>query len=312
VKFGRHLPTNSKPVQATEIAQTLGCDTMQIFVNNPTGWQQPREMPPKPGKLDIPTAFAQAAAERHLAPIVVHAPYLINLATPDETIFDKSVILLGGTIQRASRFGARYVVFHIGSHRGAGVEAGIARIVSGLKRILPETPDDVMVLLENDVGAGHEIGYKIEHLAAALDALPDYAPRLGICLDTAHLWGAGYDLSTAEEVAHVLAEVDRLVGLQRLPVIHLNDTATALGGHRDLHKRIGEGIIPEAGLRALLTHPALHEAAIILETPIQTIEDDDKRMDWAQDAAHLARARALGSNTDAPVDAGGAAEAALS
>lgn len=300
MKLGRHLPVGSKPVQATEIAQTLGCDTIQIFVNNPTGWKQPQEVPPKPGKLDTATAFACAAAERSLAPVVVHAPYLINLASPDETIFDKSVILLGGTIQRASRFSARYVVFHIGSHRGAGVEAGIARIVAGLRSILPETPDSLMVLLENDVGAGHEIGYKIEHLAAVLDALPEYSERLGICLDTAHLWGAGYDLSTAEDVAHLLAEVDRLIGVQRLPVIHLNDTATALGGHRDLHKRIGEGIIPQDGLRALLTHPALQEAAIILETPIQTIDDDDNRPDWAHDAAHLARVRALGTGAQAP------------
>jgi deoxyribonuclease-4 len=294
VKLGRHLPTGSRPVQAAEIAQTLGCDTIQIFVNNPTSWQPPRQTPPKPGKLDPATAFANAASERGLAPVVVHAPYLINLATPDETIFDKSVILLGETIQRAGRFGARYVVFHIGSHRGAGVEAGLARIVDGLSRMLPEAPDSVIVLLENDVGAGHEVGGKIEHLAAVLDALPDHAARLGICLDTAHLWGAGYDLSTAEEVAHLLADVDRLIGLPRLPVIHLNDTATALGGHRDLHKRIGEGIIPQAGFRALLTHPALQEAAIILETPIQTIEDDDDRLDWAHDSAHLARVRALG------------------
>lgn len=293
MKLGRHLPTSSRPVQATEIAQTLGCDTIQIFVNNPTAWRQPQEPPPKPGKPDLPTAFASAAAEHGLAPIVVHAPYLINLASPDDSIFDKSVILLGGTIQRASRFGARYVVFHIGSHRGAGVDAGVARIVNGLRRILPETPEDLIVLLENDVGAGYEMGARIEHLAAVLDALPEYAQRLGICLDTAHLWGAGYNLSTAEDVAHMLADVDRLVGLPRLPVIHLNDTTTALGGHRDLHARIGEGIIPQAGLRALLTHPALQEAAFILETPIQTIEDNDDRPDWAHDTAHLARVRAL-------------------
>jgi deoxyribonuclease-4 len=293
VKLGRHLPASPRPVQAIEIAKTLGCDTIQIFVNNPTGWQSPREAPPRAGKIDAPTAFALAAAEGGLAPVVVHAPYLINLASPDETIFDKSVILLGETIQRASRFSARYIVFHIGSHRGAGVEAGITRIASGLRSILPAAPDGITILLENDVGAGHEMGAHLEHLAAVLDALPEYAARLGICLDTAHLWGAGYDLSTAEEVEHLLADVDRLVGLRRLPVIHLNDTAVARGSHRDLHARIGEGIIPEAGLRALLTHPALHETAIILETPIQTLEEDD-HPDWAHDAAHLARVRALG------------------
>ncbi|HEU5366813.1 MAG TPA: deoxyribonuclease IV, partial [Ktedonobacterales bacterium] len=261
MKLGRHLPTSSRPVQAAEIARRLGCETIQIFVNNPTSWTQPREEIVRPGKTDTGTAFAAAAAERGLAPIVVHAPYLINLATPDETIFDKSVILLGETIRRASRFGAGYVVFHVGSHRGAGVEAGIKRIVQGLDHILPAAPEGVVVLLENDVGAGYEVGSTIERLAAVLDALPAYKERLGICLDTAHLWGAGYDLSTAEAVARILADVDRLVGLQRLPVIHLNDTKTAPGGHRDLHARIGEGIIPEAGLRALLRHPALQEAA---------------------------------------------------
>ncbi len=303
MKLGRHLPTSSRPVQAADIARRLGCDTIQIFVNNPTGWAQPREESVRPGKLDMGAAFAAAAAERGLAPIVVHAPYLINLATPDATIFDKSVILLGGTIQRASRFGARYVIFHVGSHRGAGVEAGIARIIEGLRRILPDAPAGVGVLLENDVGAGFEVGNKIEHLAAVLDALPDYREQLGICLDTAHLWGAGYALSTTEDVARLVAEVERLVGVQRLPVIHLNDTKTALGGHRDLHARIGEGIIPEAALRALLRHPALQEIAFILETPIETLEGDKDRQDWAHDAAHLARVRALALGTDmsAPV-----------
>ena len=152
-----------------------------------------------------------------------------------------------------------------------------------------------MVLLENDVGAGHEVGAKIENLAAVLDALPNHAERLGICLDTAHLWGAGYDLSGEEAIGHLLADVARLVGVQRLPVIHLNDTATPLGSHRDLHKRIGEGIIPEAGLRALLRHPALQEVAFILETPIQ--EDDEHRPDWAHDSEQLARVRALGAGT---------------
>ena len=295
MRFGRHMPTGSKPLQATEIAQALGCETIQIFVNNPTSWRQPQYMPPQVEKLDPPGVFAHAAAERGLSPVVVHAPYLINLASPDDTIFDKSVILLGGTIQRAERFGARYVVFHIGSHRGTGIRAGIERIAAGLRQILPEAPDSIIVLLENDAGAGNEIGYRIENLAAVLDLLPEHSEQLGICLDTAHLWGAGYDLGTVEGVEEIITTVDRLIGLHRLPVIHLNDTTTARGGHRDLHARIGEGIIPQSGLRALLTHPALQETAIILETPIKSLENDNHRPDWAHDKEHLARVRALGT-----------------
>ena len=293
MRLGRHMPLHSNAVKAVEIARDIGCDAIQIFASNPTGWR------PSEGNDAGAAAFASAARTFDLQPVVIHAPYLINLASPDKTIFDKSVILLGGTIQRASRFGARYVVFHIGSHRGTSYEAGIARIVEGLERILPEAPEGVSVLLENDAGAGHEVGGRIEHLATVLKALPEYAARLGICLDTAHLWGAGFDLSDEEAVGHMLADVDRLVGLQRLPVIHLNDTATPLGSHRDLHKRIGEGIIPEAGLRALLRHPALQEVAFILETPIK--EDEEKRPDWAHDTEHLARVRALGEGaTEAP------------
>ncbi len=294
MKLGRHMPISSKPIEAVQIAQQIGCETIQIFVNNPMSWRQSPDTPSQPGKIDLPTAFAQACVKYGQSPVVVHAPYLINLASPDNSIFDKSVALLRGTIQRAARFGAQYVVFHIGSHRGAGIEAGIQRIAAGLRQALPETPDGMMVLLENDVGAGHEVGYRIEHLAAALDLLPEYKQRLGICLDTAHLWGAGYNLGDEEEVERIIADVDRLIGVQRLPVIHLNDTKTALGGHRDLHERIGEGIIPAVGISALLRHPALQKTAFILETPIESLDKENDRPDWAKDTAHLARVRALG------------------
>lgn len=295
MRLGRHMPTGSKPIQAVEIAHTLGCETIQIFVNNPTAWKAPQELPVQPGKHDPATAFACAAAGHGLEPIVVHAPYLINLASADAPTFDKSVILLSATSRRAARFGARYVVFHIGSHRGAGIAAGIERVADGLRRVLLETPQEIAILLENDVGAGNQIGARIENLAAVLAFLPEYSERLGICLDTAHLWGAGYNLGNVEEVERIFADVEHLMGVHRLHVIHLNDTATSLGGHRDLHARIGEGIIPQAGLRALLTHPALQNTAVILETPIKSLDEDEHRSDWAHDKEHLARARALGT-----------------
>ena len=293
MKLGRHIPTSPKPIQAVEIAHTLGCETIQIFVNNPTAWKPPQELPAQLGKRDPATAFACAAAGHGLAPIVVHAPYLINLASSDAPTFDKSVILLGATTRRAAHFGARYVVFHIGSHRGAGATAGIEHVAAGLRRVLLETPQEITILLENDVGAGDQIGARIENLAAVLALLPEERGRLGICLDTAHLWGAGYDLGSVEEAQRILADVEHLIGIHRLHVIHLNDTATPLGGHRDLHARIGEGIIPQTGLRALLSHPALKDTAIILETPIQSLDDDERRPDWVHDKEHLARVRAL-------------------
>src|SRR6266852_4661578 len=259
MRLGRHMPTNSKPVKAAHIAQQIGCNAIQIFASNPTGWRPTGDNPA------VYTAFVQAVRACELDPVVIHAPYLINLASPDDFIWEKSIALLTWTLQRGALLGARYVVFHTGSHRGSGVEAGIARIVQAIARILPETPPEVMLLLENDVGAGNSLGHSFEQLGAALALLPEYDERLGVCIDTAHLWGAGHDISTMAATQQVLQEIDRTVGLKRLKIIHLNDTEKALGSHRDVHARLGEGIIGMEGLHALLSDSRLQHVAVLLE-----------------------------------------------
>src|SRR5579883_688653 len=194
-------------------------------------------------------------------------------------------------MQRGALLGARYVVFHTGSHRGAGVEVGIARVAQGIERVMSESPPEVMLLLENDVGAGHTLGSQFEQLAAILALLPQYQERLGVCIDTAHLWGAGHDISSAASTAQVLKRCDETFGLARLKVIHLNDTSMSLGSHRDVHKRLGEGLIGTDGLRALLHDPRLAHVAVLLETPIKTDEHDKE--DWVHDAGQIASARSL-------------------
>ena len=285
MRLGRHMPTNSKPVKAVQIAQQIGCNAIQIFASNPTSWR------PTGDNRAVYAAFAQAIRACELDPVVIHAPYLINLASPEDLIWEKSIALLTWTLQRGALLGARYVVFHTGSHRGSGVEAGIARIVQAIARILPETPPEVMLLLENDVGAGNSLGHSFEQLGAVLDLLAEYAGRLGVCLDTAHLWGAGQDISSAAATELVLQHFDESIGLSRLKVIHLNDTSVALGSHRDVHTRLGEGIIGEEGLRALLCDPRLNEVAVLLETPIKT--DDNGKEDWEHDKQQLDKARQL-------------------
>lgn len=285
MRFGRHMPLNAKPVRAAEIAQQLGCNAIQIFASNPTGWRPPEGDP----KASI--AFAEAARILDLNPVVIHAPYLINLASPDEIIWEKSIALLTWTLQRGTLLGAQYVVFHTGSHKGTGIEAGIERIVQAIERILPVTPPEVMLLLENDVGAGNSLGSGFAQLAAILARLPQFADRLGVCLDTAHLWGAGYDISTTEGVQQVLQQFAETVGLTNLKVLHLNDTKVALGSHRDIHARLNEGIIGAAGFRALLTDPRLDHVAVIMETPIQTSEDGKE--DWEHDKQHFERMMTL-------------------
>ena len=286
MRLGRHMPTNSKPVKAAETARHIGCDTIQIFASNPTAWR------PTAANPVADAAFAEAARMNDLDPVVLHAPYLINLASPDEAIWEKSVALLTWTMQRAELLGARYIVLHTGSHRGSGVEVGIARIVQALIRLLPETPSTVMLLLENDVGAGYSLGHCFTQLAAILAQLPQqYQDRVGICLDTAHLWGAGHDISTAASTLVVLQSFDETVGLWRLKVLHLNDTAVSLGSHRDVHARLGEGIIGEEGLRTLLNDPRLDHVVVLLETPIAT--DENGKEDWEHDAQQIAKAKKL-------------------
>jgi len=285
MRLGRHMPLHANAVKATEIAHNIGCNAIQIFASNPTGWRPPA------GDGASSVVFAQAARLNELYPVVIHAPYLINLASPDDSIWEKSVALLQWTLQRGALLGANYVVFHTGSHRGSGVEAGIARIAEAIIRILPETPPEVMLLLENDVGAGNSLGYSFEQLGAVIDLLPEYRERLGVCIDTAHLWGAGYDISNASTTRQILEQFDRIIGLDRLKVIHLNDTEMALGSHRDVHARLGEGIIGEEGLRVLLCEPRLAHTAVILETPIKT--DEQEKEDWEHDKQQLARARTL-------------------
>jgi deoxyribonuclease IV len=288
MRLGRHMPLHSNAVKAAEIARWLGCNTIQIFASNPTGWRPPASNPASS------VAFAEAARDNGLDPVVIHAPYLINLASPDEFIWEKSVFLLRWTLERGALLGAAYVVFHTGSHRGSGVEAGIARIAEAITAILPETPPEVMLLLENDVGAGNSLGGSFEQIAAVLNLLPQYQERLGVCIDTAHLWGAGYNISSAASALQVLQQFDEVIGLRRLKVIHLNDTEMALGSRRDVHTRIGEGIIGEEGLRTLLTDPRLDHVAVLLETPIKT--DDHDKEDWEHDKQHLERVKELIGN----------------
>jgi deoxyribonuclease-4 len=275
----------AQPLRALRTARQIGCDALQIFVTNPRGWRVPEARP------KAEDAFRAALVELDLAPVAVHATYLINLASPRDDFFAQSVTLLRATLERAARHGAAWVVLHIGSHMGSGVEAGLARLAAGLRQTLEGTPESVTLLLENDVGAGGELGARFEQIATALAAVPEHAERLGICLDTAHLWGAGFEIGTAEGAARTLAEVERLIGLRRVQVLHLNDTRVALGSHHDIHARIGEGIIGEEGLRALLRAPGLAHAAVLLETPFR--ETTLGQPDWEAEAAQLRHVNAL-------------------
>jgi deoxyribonuclease-4 len=233
-------------------------------------------------------AFRRRLLDLDIGPVAIHAPYLINLAGPDDELFGKSVDLMRHELEGAPAFAARFVNVHTGSHRGAGRDAGIRRLIDGLERAmdgLPAPDADApapLAVLENSSGGGFAIGFTIDELAMILDGADarGLGDRLAICLDAAHLWGAGYDISSPAVVDELLSSFDRMIGLQRLAMVHLNDSTSALGSRHDRHAHLGEGQIGREGLAHLLCHPALGHVAFYLETP---------EMENGYDAVNVAR-----------------------
>ena len=271
-------------VKAVERAHEIGSDAIQIFSDNPTAWRR-RTSPPR----ELP-AFRQRLDTYEIAPLAVHAAYLVNLAGPDPDFWERSIEILAHELHTGPAFGARYVNVHIGSHRGAGVAEGTRRLADGVARALaaiedpPETP---MVVLENSSGAGFGLGVTVEELAGiaeALDACGIGDEHAGFCLDAAHAWGAGYDISKPDVTDALLESFDRRIGIRRLVMVHLNDSKSDLGSRSDRHEHVGAGQIGEAGMAHLLRHPMLAHATYFIETP---------GMDEGYDAINLQRARDL-------------------
>jgi deoxyribonuclease-4 len=274
-----------RPLEGLRRAREIGCDTIQIFVTNPRAWQPPE---PDPAGAE---AYREVALALDQRPIIVHAAYLINLATAQQFLFERSIELLRATLERAEHFGAAGVVFHVGSHTGAGEELGLQRLTDGVRRVLAASPEGVRLLLENDTGGGGKVGYSFENLARVLDALPEFAACLGVCLDTAHLWGAGFDVGTRDGARQALDDADRVLGLARVPVLHINDARAGLGSHLDRHARMGEGEIGLEGIQTFLRDPRLSQATALLETPYFELESGEH--DWDAERDQMARTRAL-------------------
>lgn len=248
-------------LKAGRRAKAIGATALQIFSDNPTAWRR-RPEPPRDAAQFI------AYAERHgIAPIVIHASYLINLAGTTEPFASQSRAGLIHEMQRAPQYGARIVNTHIGSHRGAGHAAGVRRLTAGIEHILESSPADVVLALENSAGGGDNLGSTIEGLAEILEGVHVATDRLAFCLDTAHLWGAGYDISTADGVDALVRRFGEVIGLERLLLIHLNDSRSVLGSRTDRHEHLGAGTIGPLGLSALIRDPRLSTTTFVMETP---------------------------------------------
>jgi len=283
-RLGAHLPLGGGMVKAVERAHEIGANVIQVFADNPTAWRR-RPAPPR----ELP-AFRDRLTALQIGSVAIHAPYLVNLAGPEETFFGRSVSVLSHDLRAAREFRARFFNIHIGSHLGSGVEAGIDRLADGLRLALDEVDDSAdgaKIVLENSAGSGSGLGVDVDELAAIAEAVAARGirdDRIGFCLDAAHAWGAGIDLSEPDAIDAFLADFDGRIGLDRLVMIHLNDSKAERGSRVDRHEHVGAGRIGAAGLAWLLCHPLLGHVPYYLETP---------GMDEGYDAINMARVRDL-------------------
>jgi deoxyribonuclease-4 len=237
----------------------------QIFTHSPQVWQDPDV-----GEEEA-DQFRELSADHDVGPWVIHSSYLVNLATPKDDLRAKSVDSMQGEVDAADQLGVGYVNVHLGAHTGAGVEDGLDNAASVLDDL--EVPGGVTVLVESDAGSGTKLGGDFEHLAAVLDRSEQ---DLEVCLDTAHMWAAGYDLSTPGAVEETMAEFDDVVGVEHLACVHLNDSKHGCGTNKDEHAHVGEGEIGVEGMRAFVNHDDVRDVPLVLETPTE----DGKSFAW--------------------------------
>ncbi len=271
MRIGVHVSIAGHIYESLERARALGCNTMQVFSRNPRGWQA--------SKLERASVdeFRRLKAKYAITPVVVHIPYLINLATPDDGLYRRSIKAYIEDVERADALGAEYFVTHLGSHVGSGEENGIARFAAALKAITKDARPRTMILLENTAGSGDSIGYKFEHLKQIIDEQGRHS-NIGVCLDTAHTFEAGYDIKTKAGLEGTLKEFDALMGLELIKVVHFNDSLSPCGSRVDRHQHIGKGKLGLEAMGRILNHPRLKGAAFIMETPKKTDRDDKMNM----------------------------------
>lgn len=274
MRLGAHMSTAGGAYKAFARGHEAGCDSMLIFTKSNRQWKA------KPISDEDVTAFQQAQAEySHIYPIAVHASYLINIASPDPDLWEKSYQGLKDEVERADAFGLPFLTFHPGSHMSSDEKTGLDAIVTALKRLLGETEQrQTIICLETMAGQGTNLGSKFEQLAYMLEKSGPH-PRLGVCLDTCHVFSAGYDIRTPDAYAATLAAFDRLIGLEHIKCFHFNDSQHALGENKDRHAHIGQGHIGLEGFANFVNDPRWANHAAHLETNPTEKGEDGREID---------------------------------
>lgn len=257
---------------AVEEARLLGCESFQMFGRSPRMWAarayRPEEF----------VEFKKAREKACLFPVVVHGPYLPNLCTSWEELYERSYRVFKEDLEVCGNLGVEYLVIHPGAYSPeSDRETGISRLVSALRKVLKEVPNSTMILIENMAGGGRRIGARFEELKSVLEQL-EWHPRLGVCFDTCHALGAGYEVNSSAGVEKVMKEFGRHLDPRLIKVFHVNDSKTPLGSHRDRHEHLGKGYVGAEGFRALLTRSEFKWCAGILETPKDSPQADPSNL----------------------------------
>ena len=275
---GAHMSIAGGIYRAFERGARANCTTIQVFLKNSNRWEA------KPLMEKDQVLFRQAQSMHQIHPILAHDSYLINLASPDDRLYLKSIKAFIEELKRAAFLGIPYLVLHPGAHTGSGVEAGLSRVVHALNQAMNAVAPSVMILLENTAGQGSCLGCRFEHLADILERIDD-AERVGVCLDTCHLFAAGYDIRTEKGYRDTIREFDRLVGIDSIRAFHVNDSKKDLGSRVDRHCHIGQGFIGLEAFRCLVNDRRFAKIPKILETP--------KGPDLEEDRMNLATLESL-------------------
>ncbi|MEO0161647.1 MAG: deoxyribonuclease IV [candidate division WOR-3 bacterium] len=263
MKLGFHISIAGGFKNVYQRAKAVECETIQLFSRNPRSWKY------KTIPVEDSSIFKEQIKNGQISPVFIHTPYLINLGSERSSLFQYSLASLIEELKRAETLNADYLITHSGKH--PDVKTGIKKMAQALTVALSEVKNKIIVLIENTAGSGNEFGYKFEHLRALLDELDPY--RTGIVFDTCHAFAAGYELRTEQGVEETIKVLDNLIGIQRVHLVHLNDSLCELGSRKDRHWHIGKGKIG-SGIKFIVNHPALNHLPFIMETPRSTVKDD--------------------------------------
>ncbi len=257
--IGAHVSTAGGASKAIGRAEEIGAECMQIFASSPRAWKVP---PMAESEVEKFKAESERAG---MGPTVVHGKYLCAIGSPDPELVEKSVAALTAELQTATQLGALGVIFHPASHRGQGFEAALPQFTDSMKRILDDVPGETLLMLETSAGSGDHIGSKFNELAQIIRSVDD--PRVAVCLDTQHVWAAGYNIADSGGLEETIKEFDSEIGLDLLRSVHANDSKRELGSSVDRHDNIGEGLIGSDGFKNIMGHSAFADVPFYLEVP---------------------------------------------